>query len=231
MKADEKQLVSESNYKPGQLTNVWESENTYFLESHPSRLAKILAHYELYQEVAGVAGDVIECGVFKGVSLMRFASFRNYLENDYSRKIVGFDAFGKFPREGLSLESDTSFIDKFEEAGGNGISLEDLTNCFSAKGFENVELVKGDVFNTIPEYLKNRPEQRIALLHLDLDVYEPTRFCIESFANRMVKGGMIILDDYNKVEGATKAADEFCEKTGLKIEKTNLFSSPCFIRI
>ena len=65
--------------------------------SHVTRLSKMLAQYELYKTIIGLPSHVVECGVYKGASLRRFATFREILENPYSRKIIGFDAFGQFP--------------------------------------------------------------------------------------------------------------------------------------
>ena len=101
--------------------NRWNYENGYFWFSHPTRLNKLLAHYELYKRIVGLPGHIIELGVYKGASLIRLATFRAALENDYSRKIVWFDAFGKFPTESLSLTDDLDFIDRFEEAGGRDL--------------------------------------------------------------------------------------------------------------
>ena len=78
--------------------NAFDYENGFILTSEPYRLGNILAHYELYKKIVHLPGDVVELGVFKGNSLIQFATFRSLLENDKSRKIVGFDAFGEFPQ-------------------------------------------------------------------------------------------------------------------------------------
>lgn len=220
-----------SNYRIEPAENVWDAENTFYLRSHPSRIAKMLAHYELYQSVLEVAGAIVECGVYKGASLVRFASFRNYLENDHARAIIGFDAFGKFPRANVASEKDMEFIERFEGAGGEGISETDLRLCMENKGFENVKLVAGDVFETVARFCDENSHLRIALLHLDLDVYEPTAECLRVLGPRVVSGGLIVFDDYNAVEGATRAADEYCSEKGLRLEQTSFYAVPSFIRV
>ena len=52
----------------------WDYENGFYLTSHVTRIAKLLAHYELYKSIADLPGHVVECGVYKGASLIRFAS-------------------------------------------------------------------------------------------------------------------------------------------------------------
>ena len=95
-----------SNYTPKNY-NIWECENIFFLKSHPSRINKFLAHYELYKKIKNKPGTVIECGVYKGASLMRWAHFRQSLENNESRNIIGFDVFSAFPKKGIK-----SLLDK-----------------------------------------------------------------------------------------------------------------------
>jgi hypothetical protein len=219
------------NYAPSSETDVWEAENVFYLKSHPSRLAKLLAHYEIYRNIASVPGAVVECGVYKGASLTRFATFRALLENNDSRKIYGFDAFGAFPTTGVQSQADQSFIGKFEEQGGAGISSESLGRLLRAKGFANFDLIKGDVFDTIPALIRTSPYLRIALLHLDMDVYEPTRFAVDQLLPHMAPGGLIVFDDYNSVEGATRVADELCRSHGWPLEKNPFYNVPSFVRV
>lgn len=211
-------------------SNVWDYENGFYWFSHPTRLNKMLAHYDLYKSITNLPGDVFELGVYKAASLIRLATFRNLLENDYSRKIVGFDAFGKFPTTNLSLKVDLDFIDGFEQAGGDGLGRGEVEKIFSDKNFNNVLLNEGNVFETLPTYLEKYPATRIAFLHLDMDVKEPTAFALELLYERIVPDGLIVLDDYNAVAGETDAVDEFLSKKHLKIEKTNHYYVPSFIK-
>ncbi|MEI8362393.1 MAG: class I SAM-dependent methyltransferase [Betaproteobacteria bacterium] len=219
------------NFSLKEPVDIYQVENTFYLKSHPTRINKLLAHYELYKSITHLPGCVIECGVYKGASLSRFATFRNVLENDFSRKVIGFDAYGDFPLDNIGSTDDKDFIAKFENAGGNGISKEELEFIFAEKRFQNISLVKGNVFETVPEYLEKNKHTKIALLHLDLDVYEPTKFCIEAFLPHMIKGGIIVFDDYNSVEGATRAADELCKYTNQGLEKLPFYEVPAFYKI
>jgi hypothetical protein len=217
-----------ARYVPGSADDVYEAENHFYLRSHPSRLAKLVAHYELYGAIADLPGAVVELGVYKGASLVRFATFRNLLENMDSRPIIGFDAFGAFPRDRVAGESDQAFIERFEATGGEGISKAALEEVLAEKGFANVELVEGDIFDTLPAFLDARPALKIALLHLDLDVYEPTAFALERLLPHMTSGGLVAFDDYGLVEGATRAADEACKRLGVAMEKLTHYQIPAF---
>jgi hypothetical protein len=207
----------------------WEYENGFYLTSHKTRIPKLLAHYELYKSIINLPGEIIECGVYKGASLMRFLTFREALESSYSRKIIGFDAFGKFPLQ--ENTADNKFIKRFEEESGDGISKEELDEFIKRKKIENYELIKGDILETIPKYLETHPELKIALLHIDVDVYEPTKVILENLFSRVVKQGIIILDDYGTVDGETRAVDEFFSERNIKIEKMPLSHVPSFIRV
>ena len=62
---------------------------------------------------------------------------------------------------------------------------------------------------------------KISLLHLDLDVYEPTRFVLDALYKNISKNGIILLDDYTHIKGATLAVDEFIKKNKLKVYKVS----------
>lgn len=205
----------------------WDFENGFYLTSNSSRLAKAIAHYELYRRIVNLPGDVVELGVYKGTSLIRFATFREFLEGPGSRKIIGFDMFGEFPREDLSANDET-FVNRFEGEGGDGLALEDLMMALGRKGFSRIQLVQGDVYETVPRHLEQNPAQRISLLHLDMDVYGPTAFALETLYPRLVSGGLLVIDDFSTVAGATEAVDEFLTPKGIPLEKLPIAHVPAF---
>jgi len=86
---------------------------------------RLLNHLEIYSKIIELPGDVLEFGVYKGSSLVQHLSFRDLLENQYFRKIYGFDFFGK-SLNSLSFESDRKFVKKFQKAGGYGIRIKEL---------------------------------------------------------------------------------------------------------
>jgi hypothetical protein len=149
-------------------------------------------------------------------------------ESSHSRKIIGFDAFGKFPSQPNEL--DQTFVRHFETHAGNGISIEELHAVCSHKNIQNYELIQGDVLKTLPEYVQRHPELKIALLHIDVDVYEPSKAALEHLYHRIVPGGLLVLDDYGTVEGETRAVDEFFQDQNIVIEKLPLSHIPAFVR-
>ncbi len=196
---------------------IWESENIFHLKSDVGRYGKFLAHYEIYKKILSIPGDIIECGVFKGVSLLQFASFRYLLETNASRKIVGFDDFGLFTKQ--KNIDDKKFISTWNKELGKGISEKELGKILSEKKFSNFELIKGDVKKTIPKFIKKNKHTKVALLHLDMDVYQPTIVALKYFYKMMSNNGVILMDDYAVEVGATKAIDHFFKNKKVEIKK------------
>lgn len=212
-------------------TKPFDYENGFYLTSKPARIGNILAHYELYKMIKDLPGNLVELGVFKGGSLIQFATFRELLENEGSRKIIGFDIFGEFP-EATTVESDKNFIEKFAklETKGEFLTREELLKSFENKGIGNIELIQGDIRETVPLYVKNHPELRISLLHIDTDVYEPAKVGLEELYDRVVKGGVIVFDDFATVEGETIAIEEFFRDKDYIIKKMSLsHTKPSYI--
>ena len=95
----------------------------------------------------------------------------------------------------------------------------------------NIECIKGDVFNTIPSFLRDNQHVRFSYIHLDLDVYEPTKFCLDLLWPHLSPGGKIVFDDYNGFEGATLAIEEFLAlHPSLSIHLGSYTKSPSYIK-
>lgn len=206
----------------------WEYENGFYLTCDNSRFGKFLAHYELFKMAQKVKGDIVECGVFKGASLVRFAGFRDLMGESAARKVVGFDIFGPFPES--SLKEDAEHIENWvTNAGAESISREQLDEVLKKKNIGNYELVEGDVVQTVPQYVEAHPSLAIALLNLDTDIYDPAVAILTHLWPRVAKGGVLILDDYGVFPGETKAVDDYFAGTSVKIQKFPFANTPSYI--
>lgn len=210
-------------------SKAYEYENEFYLSCDKQRIGKLIAHYELFKMSRNVAGEIVECGVFKGASLVRFAMFRKLFESAFEKKIIGFDSFAEFPQ--TNFEEDKKLRDHIvKEAGEQSISTDQLMEVLKNKGCENsVELIAGDITVTIPEYIKNNPEIRISLLNLDTDIYEPSVTILENFYPKLEKGGILILDDYNVFPGETKAVDDYFKEMDIEIKSFPFSNTPCYL--
>jgi Macrocin-O-methyltransferase (TylF) len=208
---------------------AFEYENNFYLSCDISRISKIIAHYELYKMAMHVPGVIIECGVFKGVSFSRFAAFRDIFGNPHAKRLIGFDTFGRYPD--TQYKDDQTFRSAFiSSAGDQSISEEQMMQVLRNKGTErNVELVPGDVTRTVPAYVKEHPELKISLLNLDTDIYEPAVTALEYLYPRLVKGGILLLDDYGSFPGETQAVDDYFQGKRIKIRKFPFCVTPSYI--
>lgn len=162
-----------------------------------------------------IPGDIIECGVWRGGSMMAVA-LKLLKEKKFEKDLYLFDTY-----EGMSkpTDLDVSFEGKkadnqFEEYKKNEdsadwcfASLDEVKQNIMNTGYntEKLHFIKGKVENTLPEYV---PKQ-ISLLRLDTDWYESTKHELTHLFPRLVSGGVLILDDYGYWAGAKKAVDEY----------------------
>lgn len=190
-------------------------------------LAKFLARYEIFKRILNVNGSIIECGVLHGGGLLTYAKLSSILEpTNHTRKIIGFDSFEGFPsvhekdRVGDSSHLRVgglsgSTLDEVEAA----VRIYDLNRPLSH--IPKVELVKGDLVETAPRYVKDNPHLVVAMLYLDVDLYEPTYAALKTFLPRMPKGAVVVFDQLNAkiFPGETIAVDEVMGLKNIRIER------------
>lgn len=204
-------------------------ENEFYRTASVTRLGKFVTHLDLFKRSSGLPGEIVECGVFKGASLYRWIKLRDLLENSGSRKVIGFDVFGDFPEAASTVDKlrRQQFVDA---AGARGPSKSEILKSLCEQNLvDNVELVEGDILKTVPTYIAHHEELRISLLNIDVDLYEPTRCCLEKFYPRVVSGGIVILDDYGAFPGASIAIEEYFKTLDVKIEKLPYSFSVSFV--
>lgn len=166
-------------------------------------------------DARGVAGDVVECGVWRGGSSM-LAALTLLQLGDQERRLHLYDTFEGMsePTEhdvsvgGLRVADDWQAISSHRDDPVVAYaSLEEVRRNMASTGFPaaRIDYVQGKVEETIPGHA---PE-RIALLRLDTDWYESTKHELEQLWPRLVPGGVLIIDDYGDWIGARRAVDEF----------------------
>jgi len=188
---------------------AFEIENAFHLSAPVARIGKMLAHYELLRLVAGRPGAIVECGVFKAASFARFAAFRDLIGDPDRNPLVAFDTFDEFPP--TALEADQARLASFvAEAGSSSIGVDQLRQVLCTKGIKGeADLIAGDICETVPVWADRNPGTDILLLHVDVDIYEPSKVIFECLWPKLVSGGVMILDDYGRWEGETQAFHEY----------------------
>jgi hypothetical protein len=168
-------------------------------------LTKFLTRYELFKAQLDVNGSIVEVGVHRGASLMSWAHLSAILEPvNYLRRIIGFDTFSGFvdidakDSTGASEYLRKGGFDAGEDAEGDllqAIALYDENRLMNH--IPKVELVRGDVCKTLPDYLDANPHLVVSLLHLDADLYAPTKVTLQCLLPRMPKGAIVVFDELN----------------------------------
>jgi hypothetical protein len=168
-----------------------------------------------------IAGDFVECGVWRGGNAILAAGIFNLYGAD--RKIYLFDTFKGMTEPEVHDTPFSSAVDAPEKYQKNQMkdhnawcyaSLDDVRSNFREAGLlnENVKFIEGDVLSTLGEEC-NIPDE-IAVLRLDTDWYESTKMEMEVLYPRLSNSGILILDDYGHWQGAKKAVDEYFERHG-----------------
>jgi hypothetical protein len=209
------------------MKNNWINENNFIWNSDVSRLKKFIHQYEIFKITKNLSGSVVECGVFKGNSLIRLLTYNSIFDDKIShkKKFFGFDTFSKFPES--KIDTDQKFIKNWSLVAGQSMKKSQLKKILDKKKFKNVKLIEGNLTETLRYSIKFI--KKISFLHLDLDTYEPTYHALNVLYNKVQKGGVILIDDYGSVEGATFATDKFIKENNLKIKKIHLNFKPVYI--
>jgi len=137
--------------------------------------------------------------------------------------------FGKFPE--TNFQKDKKMRELFiKESGSVGISKQQLIKVLKQKKIDQkIELVKGNIIQTVPNYVKTHPKLKISFLNLDTDLYEPAKIILEYLYPKITKGGILLLDDYGFWPGETKAVDEYFKNKNVKINKSAFSNTPSYI--
>lgn len=183
-----------------------------FTLTGPARLATLI-HAVTHLVRHRIPGDIAECGVWRGGSMVAVARTLLAL-GDTNRQLYLYDTF-----EGMTepTEHDRDFAGRAaavllqEDASSSGVraisSLDDVKSNLLATGYpaEKIVFVQGKVEETIPATLPGT----LALLRLDTDWYESTRHELKHLYPLLNLGGFLIIDDYGHWQGAREATDEF----------------------
>lgn len=184
---------------------------------------RILALRDAVRHVCrhGIDGDIVECGVWRGGSMM--AAALTMLECGARRRIHLFDTFEGMPppaaadRDLTGVSAATLLAAEQRESGDTWAysPLEQVRANLRSTGYpaELVRFVPGRVEETIPE----AAPERIAVLRLDTDWYESTRHELEHLYPRLAVGGVLIVDDYGHWQGARRAVDEYLAASGARL--------------
>ncbi len=144
-------------------------------------------------------------------------------------RIVGFDTFGAFPE--TNFGPDVPLRQRHVQVcGQESISPDQLRSVLARNQLDHdVDLVEGDILETVPAYVSRHPDLRIALLNIDVDIYEPSCVILEHLYPRVVSGGVVLLDDYKVFPGETKAVDDYFAGQPVELLQTPYSPTPHYL--
>lgn len=176
-----------------------------------------------------VDGHYVECGTFRGNTLIPAALYSSNTGFFKDKKIIGIDTFKGFPTKEHHIKDLPSYFDvlykdnlitedhyiKAKKRTSNFKDLSHLENEYflnveevfnNSSRFHNVSLITGTFKEITPTF-----KDKIAILHLDGDLYESYLTCLNNLYDNIIEGGVVIFDEYysHKYPGARVAVDKF----------------------
>lgn len=195
-----------------------------------------LSRIELFKMVMDIPGAIIECGVYRGNSLMLYMHLSAILEPyAINRSIIGFDTFAGFTsidqqqdptdiNAKMFSDTDPTLIQEMIEANDLVRPVNRIPRC---------ELVTGDIALTAPEFVTTRPDLVVAMLILDTDLYESTKVALQTFLPLMPKGGLVVFDEvaYVNFAGETTALKEILDLNKIELKRLPFDSCVGYFRV
>jgi len=176
-----------------------------------------------YVAAADIPGAIVECGVWRGGSMMA-AAMTLLAMGRADRDLYLFDTFTEMPPPG-PRDVDLYGVEArcyHEQAAREGadpafdyLPYERVQDLIRQTGYppERIHFVQGLVEETVPD----RAPEQIALLRLDTDYYSSTSHEMRHLFPRVADGGVLIVDDYGHWRGSAEAVDEHLAESGMPL--------------
>lgn len=204
--------------------------NSFIMSPDKRVFDKLMSKHYFLEMTRGVPGDVMELGVFRGSGIFSWLKMLNYLGSN--RSVYGFDIFNsELLLSGIGTKDRDVMSSLFQDRGFSPLGYQDvLRSKLVEHGFSDFELIAGDIFDTLPNFLQKNPGFRASVINLDMDTEEPTYFALEKLWDRLVVGGVLIFDEYGINEWTeSDAVDRFMSEKNLQLKSTNLYSPSAYI--
>lgn len=202
----------------------------------PMDLKRLLFFADLYQRFIQVPGVIMEFGCRWGQNLATLQSLRAILEPyHHRRRIIGFDTFQGFPHvapeDGQAAAVETG---AYGVTGDYADVLRQLLRLKETQApiseVQKFEIVEGDVCQTLPAYLEQHPETIVAFAYFDLDLYQPTKDCLEHLGRHLTQGSVVGFDELNHSHfpGETVAVREALGLQKIQLQRSPFSADECF---
>lgn len=217
--------------KENDYNDIYKAYNNYIISKDIYIFAKMIARVDIFLKTIDIPGDILECGVFKGTGLFLWIKLLNTYCPNSNKKVIGFDLFDCNNLIKIQ-KNDSQNVKMFEKflnfAGENSNEFENINNVLKTnQRFNKSKIIKGDISNTLQQYLNDNPGMRISLLHLDLDTEKPTYDALCMCWDKITPGGIILFDEY-AVDCCSESngVDKFIIEKKIEIKSINIANLP-----
>jgi len=213
---------------------IYDAYNTLIFSGDKRVFSKMAKKIELYHEVKHLCGDILEFGVFKGAGVGIFLNLKGLYEPNSLMKVIGFDYFNP----AVLLENLEGLNKKGMDAILNRVDINELTKESVEARLSNFSrddyiLVEGDAVVNSKNYSIEHPGARIKMMYMDLDMGEPTYAILKNLWGKVVRGGIVIFDEYGyHVWDESNGVDRFLKEIVGEYEliDTKVCSPTAYIR-
>ena len=177
--------------------SIYDAYNTLMFSGDKRVFNKMTKKIELYEIVKEFSGDILEFGVFKGAGIAIFLNLKALYEPNSLMKVIGFDYFSPATLSGnLNGLNKSMMSTVLNRVNINELSRESVEARLSNFSKDDYMLIQGDAVVNAEKYDLENPGARIKLMYMDLDLGEPTYAIIKVLWKKVVKGGLIVFDEY-----------------------------------
>lgn len=202
-----------------------------------SALAKLLFLNELYELILDIPGVIMEFGTWLGQNMVVFENLRAIYEPfNQNRRIIGFDTFKGYPSlSDKDKPSEVIKVDGYPVPKNYRAYLEELLDYHEKNNvlgnIKKHQVIEGDVVQIAPRFFEQNPETVVALAYFDLALYKPTKVCLETIKPHLVRGTVIMLDEFNSHDypGETIAFKEVFKDAKYSVRRSRFMTDRTFI--
>jgi hypothetical protein len=181
----------------------------------------ILALNDIYNEAKEIPGHIIELGTGRGRNAVIFGSLIKKNQQEKFKKYFGFDTFQSYTSD--DIKTSKHLVKQRIESMD---SYENIQEFIRSNNLEKiVTLIRGDIIQTLPNFLENKEglfgfnKLLISLVYIDCNSYRAASFALNKIKGYLASNALILVDECT-LGDETKALKDFCNENGLELKST-----------